>query len=60
MSTVGNQWVIGDGLADGDQIIVSGLQMARPGMKVNRQAREPGAAGTGEAANAPANAASGG
>jgi membrane fusion protein (multidrug efflux system) len=34
VSTVGANWVIGNGLADGDQVIVSGLQMARPGMKV--------------------------
>src|SRR5688572_26501177 len=34
VSSTGANWVIGNGLADGDQIIVSGLQMARPGMKV--------------------------
>ncbi len=34
VSSVGSNWVIGNGLADGDQVIVSGLQMARPGMKV--------------------------
>jgi membrane fusion protein (multidrug efflux system) len=34
VSSVGPNWVIGNGLADGDQIIVSGLQVARPGMKV--------------------------
>lgn len=35
VSTVGVNWVIGNGLEDGDQVIVSGLQAARPGMKVN-------------------------
>jgi membrane fusion protein, multidrug efflux system len=34
VSSVGVNWVIDSGLADGDQVIVSGLQMARPGMKV--------------------------
>jgi membrane fusion protein (multidrug efflux system) len=34
VSAVGPNWVIGGGLDDGDQIIVSGLQRARPGAKV--------------------------
>lgn len=34
VSSVGANWVVGHGLADGDQVIVSGMQMARPGMKV--------------------------
>jgi membrane fusion protein, multidrug efflux system len=34
VSSVGSQWIISSGLADGDQVIVSGLQMVRPGMKV--------------------------
>src|SRR4051812_38728075 len=34
VSSVGANWIVGSGLADGDQLIVSGLQMARPGMKV--------------------------
>ena len=38
VSTVGVNWVVGSGLNDGDQIIVSGLQMARPGAKVNPKA----------------------
>lgn len=59
VSTVGNNWVIGSGLADGDQIIVSGLQMARPGMKVNPKpaAQEPPVPAN--ATNAPAQPASG-
>ena len=34
VSAVGVNWIIGSGLDDGDQVIVSGLQMARPGTKV--------------------------
>jgi membrane fusion protein (multidrug efflux system) len=59
VSTAGNNWVIGSGLADGDQIIVSGLQMARPGMKVNPKPVGEGAEAPANAANAPATAAPG-
>jgi membrane fusion protein (multidrug efflux system) len=34
VSSVGANSVISSGLADGDQVVVSGLMMARPGMKV--------------------------
>ena len=34
VSSAGTKWVIGGGLADGDQIIVSGIQLARAGQKV--------------------------
>jgi len=34
VSAVGVNWIIGSGLDDGDQVIVSGLQLARPGSKV--------------------------
>jgi membrane fusion protein (multidrug efflux system) len=34
VSSVGSNWIIGSGLADGDQVVVSGLMVARPGMKV--------------------------
>lgn len=34
VSSVGANWIVSSGLADGDQVIVSGLQLARPGMKV--------------------------
>jgi membrane fusion protein (multidrug efflux system) len=34
VSAVGVNWIIGSGLDDGDQVIVSGLQLARPGTKV--------------------------
>ena len=32
--TVGNQWLIDDGLAAGDRVIVEGLQKVQPGMAV--------------------------
>ena len=60
VSSVGVNWVINGGLEDGDQVIVSGLQMAHPGMKVNPkpvdQAAPEGAAPAGAA---PAQAGSG-
>lgn len=31
---VGDQWLVEEGLAEGDQVIVEGLQRIRPGMKV--------------------------
>ena len=39
---VGNKWLVEDGLAPGDKVIVEGLQRARPGAPV--QATEAGAA----------------
>ena len=51
--------VIGSGLADGDQIIVSGLQMARPGMKVNPKPAGQEPPVPANATNAPAQPASG-
>lgn len=33
VGTVGSNWAIGSGLDDGDQVVVSGLQLVRPGMK---------------------------
>ena len=59
VSTVGNNWIVGGGLADGDQIIVSGLQMARPGMKVNPKPAGQEPPQPANAANAPAKPASG-
>ena len=35
VSTVGVNWAVNGGLADGDQVIVSGLQLAPPGTRVN-------------------------
>lgn len=54
VSSVGSNWVLGGGLADGDQVIVSGLQMARPGMKVVPVVEGAKPAGEGAAAAAPA------
>ncbi len=34
----GNDWIISRGLADGDRVIVSGIQDARPGAKVSPEA----------------------
>ena len=34
VGTVGVNWAVNGGLADGDQVIVSGLQLAPPGSKV--------------------------
>ena len=45
----GNRWVITSGLADGDQIIVSGIQKVHPGAPVKAvaaRAPPPGVAGT--------------
>jgi membrane fusion protein (multidrug efflux system) len=33
--TIGNQWLIDEGLAAGDRVIVEGVQKAQPGMPVN-------------------------
>jgi membrane fusion protein (multidrug efflux system) len=43
--TIGDQWLVDDGLAAGDQLIVEGLQKIQPGMPVH--AVEAGAAGGG-------------
>ncbi|MBS0553766.1 MAG: efflux RND transporter periplasmic adaptor subunit [Proteobacteria bacterium] len=40
--SLGDKWVITEGLADGERVIVEGLQRARPGTQV--QAQEAGAA----------------
>jgi membrane fusion protein, multidrug efflux system len=32
--TVGDQWLVDDGLASGDRVIVEGLQKVQPGMAV--------------------------
>lgn len=43
---VGNQWLVSDGLATGERIVVEGLQKARPGMPVKEVpfggAQQPG------------------
>ena len=40
--SIGDKWVVSEGLAPGDRVIVEGLQKARPGSPV--QAQETGAA----------------
>ncbi|MGH8542787.1 MAG: efflux RND transporter periplasmic adaptor subunit [Gammaproteobacteria bacterium] len=42
--TIGSQWLVADGLAAGDRVVVAGLQKIQPGMPVN--ATEAAAAGT--------------
>ncbi|HEY6124434.1 MAG TPA: efflux RND transporter periplasmic adaptor subunit [Steroidobacteraceae bacterium] len=56
-SVVDNDWVISDGLADGDQVIVNNLQKIGPGMPV--KAKPAGAAEPEKPAAAPAPAAAG-
>jgi membrane fusion protein, multidrug efflux system len=60
VSSVGARWIISSGLDDGDQVVVSGIQNARPGMKVRAVPADakPGEAAPGAApAAAPAGAA---
>ena len=33
--TVGDDWLVSDGLSDGDRVVVAGLQKIQPGMQVN-------------------------
>ena len=43
--SVGDQWLVEDGLAAGDRVIVEGLQKIRPGVPVQpAEAGEPAAA----------------
>ena len=48
--TSGNQWIVSDGLKDGDRVVVAGLQKVQPGALV--QATEPQSAPTAAAASA--------
>jgi membrane fusion protein (multidrug efflux system) len=41
---LGDQWVVTDGLAGGERIIVEGLQKVRPGMVVTPEVKQPAAA----------------
>ena len=54
----GNDWIVTDGLADGDQIIVSGVQRAKPGQPAKPVA--PGQDNKSGAPNGPGNAQGGG
>jgi membrane fusion protein (multidrug efflux system) len=53
--TIGDQWLVEEGLSDGDRVIVEGLQKVQPGMPVTAveaapaEAGEAAAAGTGTA-----------
>jgi membrane fusion protein, multidrug efflux system len=52
-NSLGNNWIVTHGLADGDQIIVTGVQMVREGAPVKTVAwQPPGAASVGAAASA--------
>ena len=53
VSVVDNHWIIDSGLADGDQVIVNGLQMIGPGAPVKATVKPaPGAAPAAEAPSA--------
>lgn len=54
VGSVGSNWVIGSGLEDGDQVVVSGLQLVRPGMKAVAKPVDEPAEVEAEAAPAPA------
>ena len=53
VGTVGVNWAINGGLVDGDQVIVSGLQLAPPGSKVNPKPVDAAPAGPSAAGAAP-------
>ena len=42
---IGDEWLVSDGLASGDKVIVEGLQMLRPGMAVSATPFKPKEAG---------------
>jgi membrane fusion protein, multidrug efflux system len=48
--SLGNNWIVTQGLTDGDEIIVTGVQMAREGAQVKPVAWQPPAAASGAAA----------
>jgi membrane fusion protein, multidrug efflux system len=56
-NSLGNNWVVTHGLADGDQVIVTGVQMVREGAPAKTVAWQPPAASSGAAAAAAAPAA---
>jgi membrane fusion protein (multidrug efflux system) len=55
--SLGNNWIVTQGLADGDQIIVTGVQMAREGTQVKTVAWQPPAAAVSAASSTPATSA---
>lgn len=50
----GNDWIVDQGLKDGDRIIVEGLQKTGPGATVTPEERQPAAPAEGDAAAQPA------
>ena len=46
-NSLGNNWVVTRGLADGDQVIVTGVQMVREGAPAKTVAWQPPAAASG-------------
>jgi membrane fusion protein (multidrug efflux system) len=57
--TIGDQWLVDDGLASGDRLIVEGVQKVQPGMPVTAIEAAGGAAPSGVSAGEPAVAAAG-
>lgn len=57
LQDMGNNWVVSEGLKDGDRLIVEGVQRIAPGMPVNPEERKPAAPAEGAAAAAPADGA---
>jgi membrane fusion protein (multidrug efflux system) len=47
--TIGDQWLVADGLAAGDRVIVEGVQKVRPGMAVTTVEAAPQGAAAGAA-----------
>lgn len=60
--TIGDQWLVKDGLAAGDRIVIAGLQKIQPGMPVvaTEAAAKPAAEGAGARPSAPETAADAG
>jgi membrane fusion protein (multidrug efflux system) len=56
-NSLGNNWIVTKGLKDGDEIIVTGVQMAREGSPVKPVAWQPPQAASGAAATSSAEAA---
>ena len=56
-NSLGNDWVVTHGLADGDQIVVTGVQMAREGAPAKTVAWQPPAAASGASADSAASSA---
>ena len=55
-NSLGDDWVVTQGLADGDQVIVTGVQMVREGAPAKTVAWQPPAAASGASADSAASA----